>query len=47
MEDIIPSLRNDGVKIIPVENISDVLENALAESKKKKALVSKLKKIIK
>ena len=46
LEDIIPSLRNDGVKIIPVENISDVLENALSDSKQKKLIVSKIKKII-
>ncbi|MDD5053894.1 MAG: ATP-dependent protease LonB [Candidatus Nanoarchaeia archaeon] len=47
MQDIIPSLRNDGLKILPAENISDVLEHALSESKNKKIIIDKLKKILK
>ncbi len=46
VEDIIPTLRSDGIKIIPVENISDVLENALSASKKKNNIVKEIKKII-
>lgn len=44
--DLVPSLRSDGAKIIPVENISEVLQHALVSSKKKKDLVKKIKKII-
>ncbi len=44
--DIIPSLKNDGIKIIPVENLSDVLEHALQDSKKKKLIIEKIRKII-
>jgi len=46
MEDIIPSLKNDGIKIIPVENLSDVLEHALEGNKKKKLIIEKIRKII-
>lgn len=46
IEDIVPSLRSDGVKIIPVENISEVLNHALASSNKKTEIVKKIKKII-
>ena len=46
MGDIIPSLKNDGIKILPVENISDVLEYALADNKNKKMIVEKIKKIV-
>jgi Lon-like ATP-dependent protease len=44
--DIIPSLKNEGIKIIPVENLSDVLEHALEASKKKKLIIEKIRKII-
>jgi Lon-like ATP-dependent protease len=44
--DIIPSLKSDGIKILPVENLSDVLEYALSESKKKKLIIAKIRKII-
>lgn len=46
VEDIIPTLRSDGVKIIPVENISDVIQEALTETKKRDDIVKKIKKII-
>lgn len=44
--DIIPSLKNDGIKILPVENLSDVLDYALSDSKKKKLIIDKIKKIL-
>ncbi|MBN1923843.1 MAG: ATP-dependent protease LonB [Nanoarchaeota archaeon] len=46
VEDIIPTLRSDGIEIIPVENISDVLQYALTNSKNKNNLVKEIKKII-
>jgi Lon-like ATP-dependent protease len=46
VEDLVPTLRSDGVKIIPVENISEVLNHALTSSKKKTEIVRKIKKII-
>ncbi|MFA5333835.1 MAG: ATP-dependent protease LonB [Candidatus Nanoarchaeia archaeon] len=44
--DIIPSLKSDGIKILPVENLSDVLNYALSDSKKKKLIIDKIRKII-
>ena len=46
VEDIIPTLKSNGIKIIPAKNISEVLENALENSKQKNTIVKKIKKII-
>ncbi len=46
VDDIVPSLRHDGIKIIPVENISDVIKHAFVDSKKKDEIVKKIKKIV-
>jgi Lon-like ATP-dependent protease len=46
MGDIIPSLKSNGIKILPVENLSDVLDYALSDSKKKKLIIDKIRKII-
>ncbi|VVB75298.1 Archaeal Lon protease [Candidatus Tiddalikarchaeum anstoanum] len=46
LEDVIPNLRSNGIELIPVENISDVIESALSETKQRETIVKKIKKII-